>query len=92
MHQLTKDPERLINAEPDDEALLSPVMSAQDLTRYLDYSSEMLAIISKVAALYIQEFDDPVTANAASAVEELAVGLSRTIWQKIVILDRFVTQ
>jgi hypothetical protein len=66
-------------------------MTPFELTRYLDYSSEMLAIISKVAALYVQELPDPVTVDAASAVEDLAGGLSRTIWQKIVILDRIMT-
>lgn len=63
-------------------------MSAFELTRYLDYCTGLLAIISKVAALYVQELKDPVTVSAANAVEELAVNLSRAIWQKIVILDR----
>ena len=49
---------------------------------------DMLAIISKIAALYVQEFDDAVTVDAASAVEDLSVNLSRTIWQKIVVLER----
>ena len=62
-------------------------MSAFELTRYLDYCTGLLAI-SKVAALYVQELKDPVTVSAANAVEELAVNLSRAIWQKIVILDR----
>jgi hypothetical protein len=48
----------------------------------------MLAIVGKVAALYVQEFDDPVALDAASSVQELAVNLSRAIWQKIMILDR----
>ncbi len=39
----------------------------------------------------MQELPDPVTVDAASAVEDLAGGLSRTIWQKIVILDRIMT-
>ena len=63
-------------------------MSAFELNRYLDYSSEMLAIVGKVAALYVQDFDDPVALDAASSVQDLAVNLSRSIWQKIVILER----
>jgi hypothetical protein len=87
MHQLTKDPDRIV-AGPSTPSSPARTMSAFELTRYLDYSTELLAIISKVAALYVQELADPITVAAASAVEELAVNLSRAIWQKIVILDR----
>lgn len=88
MHQLTKDPERIISGGPSTPSSPARTMSAFELTRYLDYSTELLAIVSKVAALYVQELADPVTIAAASSVEELAVNLSRAIWQKIVILDR----
>jgi hypothetical protein len=91
MHQLTKDPERVTAQGLDTPSSPERTMTAFELTRYLDYSTEMLAIISKIAALYVQQFNDPITVNAASAVEELAVGLSRTIWQKIVILDRVLS-
>ena len=91
MHQLTKDPESITAGGPRTASSPARTMSAFELTRYLDYSTELLAIISKVAALYVQELADPVTVAAASAVEELAVNLSRTIWQKIVILDRVTT-
>jgi hypothetical protein len=88
MHQLTKDPERIVAGGPSTPSSPERKMSAFELTRYLDYSTELLAIISKVAALYVQELADPITVSAANAVEELAVNLSRAIWQKIVILDR----
>jgi len=88
MHQLTKDPERIVSGGPSTPSSPERTMSAFELTRYLDYSTELLAIISKVAALYVQELADPVTVAAANSVEELAVNLSRAIWQKIVILDR----
>ncbi|HYQ29196.1 MAG TPA: hypothetical protein VER04_18320 [Polyangiaceae bacterium] len=88
LHQLTKDPERIVSGGPSTPSSPARNMSAFELTRYLDYSTELLAIISKVAALYVQEFADPITVSAASAVEDLAVNLSRAIWQKIVILDR----
>ncbi|MGC4090610.1 MAG: hypothetical protein QM756_22610 [Polyangiaceae bacterium] len=90
MHQLTKDPERLVAPGPRTPSSPERTMSAFELTRYLDYSSEMLAIAGKVAAIYVQEFDDPVTLDAASSVQELTVNLSRSIWQKIVILERSV--
>jgi len=88
MHQLTKDPERIVSGGPSTPSSPERTMSAFELTRYLDYSTELLAIISKVAALYVQELADPVTVAAANAVEELAINLSRAIWQKIIILDR----
>jgi hypothetical protein len=88
MHQLTKDPERIAAPQFDTSSSPTRNMTPFELSRYLDYSSELLAIVSKVAAIYVQEFDDPVTVDAASAVEDLASNLSRTIWQKIMILDR----
>jgi hypothetical protein len=90
MHQLTKDPERLMNPGlgPDTPSSPERVMSAFQLSRYLDYSSEMLSLLSKSAALYVQDFDDPVTLSAVNEVETLTAGLSRKIWQKIMILDR----
>jgi hypothetical protein len=90
MHQLTKDPERLFIGGSDTTSSPKRTMTPFELGRYLDYSSEMLAIVSKVAALYVQEFDDPVTVDAASAVEELAVNLSRSIWQKILVLQQTI--
>ena len=88
MHQLTKDPERL--KYPGGNTLSSPdrSMNVFDLIRYLDYCSEMLAIISKIAAVYVQDFDDDVTLSAVNELENLTSGLSRKIWQKIMILDR----
>jgi hypothetical protein len=91
MHQLTKDPERLVRGDgSDSDTASSPKrdMTPFQLTRYLDYSSELLAILSKVAALYVQRFNDPDTLRAAGDIEDLTVGLSRNIWQKIMILDR----
>jgi hypothetical protein len=91
MHQLTKDPERLMT--PDLDTVSSPKRTLKpfELVRYLDYCSELLAIISKVGALYVQRFADPVTLSAVNDVEDLTAGLSRKIWQKIMILDRIVS-
>jgi len=88
MHQLTKAPDRLVPTREDTPS--SPVrhMTPGELTRYLDYCSEMLAIISKIAALYVQNFHDPETISVVNEVEDLTNGLSRKVWQKIMILDR----
>ncbi|MBK8168735.1 MAG: hypothetical protein IPK60_00140 [Sandaracinaceae bacterium] len=89
MHQLTKDPERVVRPSDSDTAS-SPrtPMTLFELGRYLDYCSEMLAIIGKIAALYIQHFDDADTVSAASDVETLSSDLYRNVWQKILVIDR----
>jgi len=87
MHQLTKDPVTLLDqryrtaSSPDTRS-----MTPFELARYLDYCSEMLALISKIAALYVQEFPDPVAATAVDEIENLTTGLARKIWQKVTML------
>ena len=63
-------------------------MTAFELGRYLDYCSEMLALMGKVAALYVQDFPDPVAVAAVDDIEDLTNGLARKIWQKLMVLDR----
>jgi hypothetical protein len=58
-----------------------------ELGRYLDYCTEMLAIISKLAALYVQDLDDPQVLDAVNDIQGLTTGLSSNIWQKIVLID-----
>ena len=58
-----------------------------ELGRYLDYCSELLSLTSKLAALYSERFSDSVILQAVDEVETLTTGLSRKIWQKIMILD-----
>jgi hypothetical protein len=86
MHQLTKDPE-LVLARGRATGIVPPrSMTLFELSRYLDYCSEALSLTGKVAALYIQRFDDPVALQAVNEVEELTTGLSRKIWQKLTVL------
>ena len=86
MHQLTKDPEWLLARGQDTGARPRPAADAFELTRYLDYCSEMLSLTGKVAALYVQRFQDPVALDAVNEVENLTTGLSRKIWQKLTVL------
>ncbi len=84
MHQLTKDPDRLrgrefVSTPESPKVHLTPFL----LGRYLDYCSEMLSLTGKLAAVYIQQFNDPVAIESANDVESLTTGLSRKIWQKI---------
>jgi hypothetical protein len=87
MHQLTKDPHVLLDAGP--STATSPVrtLSRYQLARYLDYCSEMLSLLGKLAALYVQHFDDQVALSAVDGIEDLTTGLSRKIWQKIAVLE-----
>jgi hypothetical protein len=89
MHQLTKDPESVHSHIPTKS---SPKRfdSTFLLGRYLDYCSELLSLISKIGALYVQEFPDPQALVAADQLSTLTNGLSRNIWQKIMILDRAI--
>ena len=86
MHQLTKDPERL---RPDFNATresVDPGLSRDDMEHYLDYCSEMLSLIGKIAALCAEESQDAVVLNTVSTIENLTTGMSRKIWQKISLL------
>lgn len=87
MHQLTKDPDRIAHQQPDTASSPERTMTAEQMGRYLDYCSEMLSILGKVAALFPQRFDDTSVLNAASDIENLTIGLSRKVWQKITILQ-----
>ncbi|HMQ49708.1 MAG TPA: hypothetical protein PKA00_19650 [Saprospiraceae bacterium] len=87
MHQLTKDPAGISGEILTTKYPVKRVMSAQELTRYLDFCSELLAINSKLAALHVQYFQDSEVLKTVNEVEMLAHELSNKIWQKIMILD-----
>ena len=86
MHQLAKDPERLIsNISP--TAVTVPLnLTPEELGRYLDYCSELLSIVGKAAAIYAQASTDRQVLSAVNEIENLTSGLSRKIWQKITLL------
>jgi hypothetical protein len=86
MHQLTKDPEWVLARGGETGLVEARSMTLFELSRYLDYCSEALSLTGKIAALYVQPFDDPVALDAVSEVEQLTTGLSRKIWQKLTVL------
>jgi len=88
MHQLTKDPSHQTYEIEDTPSSPRRTLGRAALSRYLDYSSEMLSLTGKVAALYAERFDDPVVLAAVNEVESLATGTSGKIWQKLMILER----
>jgi len=90
MHQLTKDPTMAASAPG---AIIrtanspSHDLSGFELARYLDYCAEMLALVGKIAALYMQGLRDPVVIEAVNDIESLTANLSRKIWQKIALVN-----
>lgn len=86
MHQLTKDPKAMVAGR---QTKSSPkrTLTPFELTRYLDYCSEMLSLTAKVAALYAQSARDPAVLNAVSELETVSANLSGKIWQKIMMIQ-----
>lgn len=91
MHQLTKDPSLTVTVAGKTASSPLRVLSAFEVTRYLDYCSEMVSLTSKVAVLFSQGFPDPVVTEVVSDIERVASGLSQKIWQKIMILQNSET-
>jgi hypothetical protein len=93
MHQLTKDPSQIVipltrRTPSSPRRSLTPFQ----LVRYLDYCSELLSIVGKLAALYAQSTSDPVVLQAVNDIEQLTNGLARKIWQKIMMLDNDISE
>lgn len=55
-------------------------MTEYELGRYLDYCSEMLSLVSKIAFLYVQDFDDTEASESVNNLETLTTGLSQKVW------------
>lgn len=89
MLQLTKDPGGIAGVSlPGTAHSPRRDLNPQELARYLDYCAEMLSLLAKLAQFYVAEFDDPEATEAVADLEDLTDGLSRKIWQKIMILHQ----
>ncbi len=86
MHQLTKDPSMLgaarVSSSPERN------MSPFELTRYLDYCSEMLSLTAKLAALYAEQNSDPIVVDTVGDIERLTSSMAAQIWQKISMVQQ----
>jgi len=87
MHQLTKDPSTILGGGAPTASSPKRTMSRFELTRYLNYCSELLSLTNKLAALYAEHLPDPVIIDAVNDIEDLTTNLCNKIWQKITILD-----
>ena len=92
MHQLHKDPERILQRGELAPSTPKIDMTPFELSRYLDYCSELLSLTGIIAALYAQNSEDSVLVDAVSDIEQLTNGISRKIWQKLMILDLLKTE
>jgi hypothetical protein len=92
MHQLTKDPDRYLLKATFTESSPKRTMTLFELGRYLDYCCDALALISKVAALYVQGFQDEGVLEAVDDIEDLTSGLTGKIAQKITVLNDIATR
>ncbi|HXC56147.1 MAG TPA: hypothetical protein VNU97_12690 [Rhizomicrobium sp.] len=88
MHQLTKDPTIVLAGGAPTPSSPQRPMSEFELSRYLDYCAEMLALVAKLAALYAGQIQDGAVISAVNEIEALTSDLGRKIWQKIMILGR----
>jgi hypothetical protein len=87
MHQLTKDPSAVVSIAGGTASSPARTLTRFEVTRYLDYCSEMLSLTAKVAVLFAQGFPEPTVTEVVSDIERIAAGLSQKIWQKIMILE-----
>jgi hypothetical protein len=94
MHQLPKDPsaDRPATVAVSDADAPQRAISSFELTRYLDYCSEMLSLTAKVAALYAQSTKDSIVISEASDIEQITANLSGKIWQKIALVQHLETR
>lgn len=86
MHQLTKDPSHLLSPLEDTESSPNRPFTPEQLARYLDDSNELLSLTSRTAALYAQDMSNPLVLSSVNEIETLTTGLSRKVWQKLVML------
>jgi hypothetical protein len=75
-HQLTKDPDH------------NPYKDSKMLAKYLNYCTDLLALISKIGFLYVQALNEPEAQSIEGDLETLTSGISRKIWQKIMLVGR----
>lgn len=86
LYLLTKDPAIIRAGGAPTTHSPERQLSQFELSRYLDYCSEMLALVGKVGYLYVQNYHDAEATNAVNDLEDLISGLSCKIWQKIMLL------
>jgi hypothetical protein len=80
MHQLAKDP--VIGEFREDH----PDKLKEKVNQYLHTCTVLLALVSKIGQLYVENFPDTEAVRAVDDFESMATGLSNKIWNKIMSL------
>jgi hypothetical protein len=86
MHQLSKDPVMDVSTLDDGTRLSDrpkAIKEAQDLWFYLSFSTDLLAVIGKLAACFAQSQTDRIVLDTINEIETVSTALSRKIWQKM---------
>lgn len=88
MHQLTKDTDHYIFKGPDTKSSPRRELTPFQLSRYLDYCVEILSLLGKISVVYTQNLRDAEVAAATDKLEDLVLGLSTKITNKLNSLER----
>ena len=80
MHQLGKDHEI-------DKFRDNPNKFRAKVTEYLHACTALLALVSKIGELYVENFEDTVAVDAVAQFEGVCNGLNSKIWQKIIAAE-----
>ena len=86
MHQLTKDPSAAVSVGGKTPSRPARTLARFELTRYLDYCSEMLSLRPRSPRCSHRASPTP-RHGSGERYRALAAGLSQKIWQKIIILE-----
>lgn len=86
MHQLTKEPKSLLATRTKNSPTRD--LTNPQLLRYLDYCCELLSLTSKISALYSNDFKNALILDTINEIEDLTLGLTQKIWQKINIISK----
>jgi hypothetical protein len=79
MHQLAKD-EAIDEYRKEDR---------EHMVEYLHACTALLALLSKLGQLYVENFPDETAVKAVNDFEIITTGLSNKIWMKILSMKRF---
>lgn len=88
MHQLDKDPERFFITGPQTPSSPRQDLNPFLLVRYLDYCTELLAVLSNLAAVYAQGYDDQVVLDSVDALATVCNGMSNKISLKMTVVNQ----
>ena len=80
MHQLAKDQAIQQFHEEGKQAKIE---------EYLHACTALLALLSKIGQLYVENFPDPTAVSAVNDFEMIATGLSNKIWFKLLSMKKY---